>query len=268
VRQINRKGCLAEGRIRVALVICGILTLASAPASVASQDQEALLRRGLTLLEQGVNALDVALVREAMTDFQKASSMPESGRLARYYGALSAYRIANILIDSDRRVAVAELNSAIDQLEDLTSSHPEWAEPLCLLAGCYGQKIMARPLQAIFLGPKYNSAIEQAEKLDPANPRVVLFRAIGTLNAPRAFGGDREKAIAGLRQAADLFSAQEASTSMEPSWGQEDALAWLGIAYRDAGEIDSARQAFSRALELNPEYGWVKEVLLPALPPR
>jgi tetratricopeptide (TPR) repeat protein len=33
----------------------------------------------------------------------------------------------------------------------------------------------------------------------------------------------------------------------------------------DRGNLEEARAAFERALEINPEFGWVKHTLLPSL---
>jgi tetratricopeptide (TPR) repeat protein len=173
----------------------------------------------------------------------------------------------NLQIAVERREIVHSVNEAVEVLEELTSDEPDWAEGFVLLAGCYGQKISVRPLQVIGLGAKYNEAIERAEELAPENPRVLLMRAIGQLNAPRVFGGDPEAGLKGLERAIAIFRDRQPSVSSEPSWGYEDALAWLGIARREAGDIDAARQAFESVLEVNPDFRWVKDVLLPELPP-
>ncbi|MFC1530340.1 hypothetical protein ACFL6R_06460 [Gemmatimonadota bacterium] len=249
-------------------MIVGVLMLGLSPSPGMCYGQEATLQNGLALLERGVNILEVDPIMEAAGIFDRISEAGDVRRVARYYHALAEYRMANILIETGRRDAVRMLNSAIERLEGLSEDHPDWAESLALLAGCYGQKISLRPLQAITLGSKFNAAMDRAEELAPDNPRVVLFRAIGRLNAPGAFGGDREAAMTGFRRADMLFSKQPVAGGDEPVWGHEDTLAWMGIAWRDAGETEEARQAFTRVLALNPEYGWVKDILLPGLPPR
>nr|WP_279311490.1 tetratricopeptide repeat protein [Salinibacter ruber] len=50
-----------------------------------------------------------------------------------------------------------------------------------------------------------------------------------------------------------------------PSWGHAEAHAWVGVAHMEAERYDPARTAFKTALDLNPDYGWVRSVLLPRL---
>ena len=66
----------------------------------------------------------------------------------------------------------------------------------------------------------------------------------------------------GFRRAAELFALGAPADPIRPEWGHSQAWAWLGIAHRDRGETELARAAFERALEINPEFGWVRNGLL------
>ena len=50
-----------------------------------------------------------------------------------------------------------------------------------------------------------------------------------------------------------------------PSWGHAHAHMRLGIAYMDQRELEKARSSFEKALEINPDFGWVKDELIPSL---
>ena len=69
----------------------------------------------------------------------------------------------------------------------------------------------------------------------------------------------------GFRRAAELFSREKPADPLEPSWGHSEAFAWLGLAYLDRNEKEPAGAAFQKALQINPDFGWVKYVLLPEL---
>ena len=79
------------------------------------------------------------------------------------------------------------------------------------------------------------------------------------------FGGSREKGLQGFQRAAELFAQEEPTDPIQPAWGHREAYAWLGIAYQNRGELESARAAFEKALEIDPDFGWVKYWLLPGL---
>ena len=66
----------------------------------------------------------------------------------------------------------------------------------------------------------------------------------------------------GFRRATELFAREIPADPIQPEWGHSQAYAWLGIAQVDRGEKELARAAFERALEINPEFGWVKNGLL------
>ena len=63
----------------------------------------------------------------------------------------------------------------------------------------------------------------------------------------------------------ELFAKEEIRDPLQPSWGYDEACAQLGIMRQDAGDIEGAREAFVKALEVNPNNGWVKSQLLPGL---
>ena len=64
--------------------------------------------------------------------------------------------------------------------------------------------------------------------------------------------------------AIELF-ADDAPEAPLPAWGHAEAYAWLGQTHAALGQVGEARAAFERALEVEPGYGWVQEVLLPGL---
>ena len=74
-------------------------------------------------------------------------------------------------------------------------------------------------------GMKYSSlsheALDQAEKLNPNNPRVYYLNGTNTFHTPKAFGGGKEKAKPLFEKAAGLFESQKPANAIEPDWGSE-----------------------------------------------
>lgn len=66
-----------------------------------------------------------------------------------------------------------------------------------------------------------------------------------------------------MKKAAELFDRWKETNPLQPSWGKEVVYAWIGIAHLKRNETILAKRAFEKALEINPEYGWVKNVWLP-----
>jgi tetratricopeptide (TPR) repeat protein len=163
----------------------------------------------------------------------------------------------------DRRETV--LKDAISHLKRATKTDPEMADAWALLAGCYGQMMGINPMKGMSLGPKSSQALKKAKKLAPQNPRVWIISGTQDYFTPSMFGGDKERALKKFKKAARLAEQESIDDPLMPSWGHAEAYTWIGIAQMNAERYAEARSAFEKALDLNPDYGWVKAVLLPKL---
>ena len=91
-----------------------------------------------------------------------------------------------------------------------------------------------------------------------------MLRGIGNLFKPKLFGGGADKAEKDLVKAIALFATDKPAPPA-PDWGHAEAYAWLGQVYAERKQVDEAREAYRKALELRPDFGWVAHELLPAL---
>ena len=232
------------------------------------QSADSLLASGRQMLYAGENQGSLDAMYAARAVFERALVDSSLGAWPHYYIALADCRIANLLLgagDKNKKAASGHLKSAVEHLREATRIDPEAAEAYALLSGAYGRQIGLSPVKSMFLGPKAGKAIGKAMELAPDNPRVVLSAAIGDFNTPRVFGGNKERAMQGFRRAARLFALEKPADPLEPSWGHSETFAWLGLAYMDRDDRKRAGAAFEKALEIDPDFGWVKYVLLPEL---
>ena len=140
-------------------------------------------------------------------------------------------------------------------------------ESYALLSSVIGQQIGSNPLKGMMLGPKSNSAMEDAIQADPRNPRVWLLNGIGAIFKPAMFGGGHERAEQYLRKSIQLFETDKPEAPA-PAWGREEAWIWLGQLFEEQKKWDDAKQAYQKALEIEPNNAWVKATLLPELDKR
>lgn len=112
------------------------------------------------------------------------------------------------------------------------------------------------------LGPRAGSEHQRAQGLAPENPRVLLAGGVSLLFKPAFVGGSPEKALKAFEKAVELFK-KEVPHGEAPSWGAAEAYMWVGQAQQRLGDRTAAKAAFLKALELAPEYRYVKYVLLP-----
>jgi tetratricopeptide (TPR) repeat protein len=188
--------------------------------------------------------------------------------LAEYYRGYADYRLGVVVYRMDKEKSIAYLDSAVDHLDRAIGMDKDLAEADALLSSCYGIKISHAPLKGLVLGPKASSAMEKARELAPGNPRVALLDAIRIFNTPSLFGGSKEEGLQAMQKAAELFDQWVPADSLVPDWGKAEVYAWIGLAHLDRKESILARKAFERALQIDPDYGWVKYGLLPKISTR
>lgn len=252
-------------RRSLAWLVAIVLLLGVGAVPAAAQSADSLIIRGKTLLHEGNNVADLDQIAEARSLFARAIEDDSRAALAHYYVARADDRLANYLMQQDEDRALDRINSAIDHLETATELEPEFADAYALLASMYGRKIALKPLVGMILGPKSDRVLDKAKELAPDNPRIVYITAVADYNKPSMWGGDKDRALKGLHRAVGLFAQETHDDPLAPSWGHEDAYAWLAIAYMDREAYSEARTALEEALEVNPDFGWVKTVLLPKL---
>ena len=240
----------------------------SPAAARLSQPADSLIAAGRADLRAGMNQGDLEPMMAARAAFERAAANAERAGWARYYAALAGYRIANHLLareeDSKDR-ASAHLESAVESLKEVIRLDAESAEAYALLNSVYGRQISLNPMKGMLLGRRSKRALDKAEELAPDNPRVVLAAALSDFNTPGMWGGDKGRAMEGFRRAAALFALEEPADPLQPVWGHREVYAWIGVAHLDRDERDEAKAAFEKALEIDPDFGWVRYVLLPGV---
>lgn len=238
-----------------------------------AQPAASLLTNGKNILQQGVSEGNLDALYTARATFERALTDKNLSAWSHYYIALTDYRIANYLLAQGKKnkdQASKHLKEATEHLEEATreditreDAKTTAAEVYALLSSVYGRQISLSGIKGMFLGPKSGNLLKKAEQLAPDNPRVVLSAAISAFNTPKMWGGSKERALEGFQRAAYLFAREKPTDPVHPVWGHGETYAWLGIAYMDRDEKDSARTAFEKALEIDPDNGWVKYDLLP-----
>lgn len=155
------------------------------------------------------------------------------------------------------------LERAEDALEASLAAKP-MAETHALQASVYGLMIGEKHELGSLLGQRIDGIYARALSLDPKNPRVWLLKGIGDFYTPAAFGGGAEAALRSLERAAAAFETDD-PTPPEPRWGRVDVHVWLGQVHASLGDTEKAREAYQRALALEPRHSWVRDELLPGL---
>lgn len=229
-----------------------------------SIESEALFVEGQELLQQAIDTSNPDQLYEAQKLFDRVRQNGNYEIFALYYLALCEYRLATLFAATPGE-QVECINRTIEHLKEAIELEDNFSDAYALLASAYGQKLSLKPHLGMALGPDTKRVLEKSKRLDGNNPRVVLIDGMSDYYTPTMFGGDKKRAISKMEQALELFAKEEIRDPFQPSWGYDEACAHLGIMRQEDGDIEGAREAFVKALDVNPNNGWVKSQLLPGL---
>jgi tetratricopeptide (TPR) repeat protein len=253
-----------ENRMNATLIAASLILCGSTQAqTLSSRDKWADSAR---VEIETANALgDLTRLREAAALLERVlTAFPDDPLLLHYLG-YARYREATVMqgrkADDKEYRPVLE---AADSLLERSASKLQLPETYAVRASVLGQLIGSNPIRGMTLGPRSSRALDRAVELGPTNPRVWLMRGIGAMFTPSMFGGGLDKAEEYIKKALSLFPNDQPAPAM-PAWGHAEAHIWLGQVHQRRDRIDDARQAYIKALELQPDNGWVKHVLLPGL---
>lgn len=216
-------------------------------------------------VERGSHTFDKSTLMQGHSMLERALAMDPDNVLLQYHLSHAEYRLMTYLLNREKDNFDPVADRAEERLETILSKKPDWSEAQALLSGVYGLMIGHTWTRAMTLGPRANRLAQQASENDPDNPRAWLMHGSQKLNTPKMFGGSIEEAIEAFEKSVELFESAADTAPLSPSWGYTDALVWLGIAYERLDRDEEALAVFHKALEIEPEFGWVMYNLLPAL---
>jgi tetratricopeptide (TPR) repeat protein len=243
--------------------IAALLVATAIPAYAQTSPTRIVIDSARTEIDHAVERGDIDRLSGALALLERAATASPDDPWVHHYMGYAWYRKAILsqqMLDADPK---PDLERARTTLERSIRLRPI-AESHAVLSSVLGQMIGSNPIKGMTLGPKSDAEMEKAVALGPQNPRVWMLRGVGALYTPAMFGGGMDKAESHLTKAIDLF-ARDGAAAPAPQWGRAEAHAWMGQVQAKRKNIAAARASYQRALELEPENGWVKLVLLPAL---
>lgn len=191
----------------------------------------------------GLDARAAALHAEAEKAASDAAKWHRAA-VAYSYAAEVAYELR------DKRASLHAAETGVREAEKAVSINPKVADYYRILGTLCGQVIPANPiLGALAYGKKAKEALDKAIELDPKSSPAHVAHGVGYFYLPANFGGGPDNAIKDYKRA----------IALDPS--NADAWLWMGVALAKQGQNKPARDAFAKALQLEPGRLWAKQQL-------
>jgi tetratricopeptide (TPR) repeat protein len=200
-------------------------------------------------LESARDRQDRATLEKLAADAAAAAAKAPNDADAQYNCALAYSYVAEVAMETkDRKAGRGFAEQGIKAAEKATSMKPANAEYFRVLGTLYGQAI-TDIMSGLSYGPKAKDAINKAVEKAPKSSMMYVARGVGNYYLPSQLGGGAKIAIPDFQKAIEL-DAKNA-----------EAYLWLGLSLRKENRDADARQAFAKALELNPNRVWTKQQL-------
>lgn len=140
----------------------------------------------------------------------------------------------------------------------------ETADYHAYFAAYYGFKIGLKNWQAPLLGPKSMEHAKKALEQDSLNFQANMEMGNIWKHMPPLFGGSDKKALNYYLTALRIIEKSE-KNSTEKNWMYLNLLAITGQIQNELGNQEAARFFLKKALDLEPNFIWVKKELWPTL---
>jgi tetratricopeptide (TPR) repeat protein len=203
-----------------------------------------------TSLLSARNRQDRAALERMGSSRLKAAAMQARNGALQYEAAQAQSYLSEVALElRDKKMARAAAEAGIGAARAAVSIDPNNAEYHRVLGTLCGQVIPADPMAGLQHGRCAKEEIETALKLNPKSALSWVSSGVGKFYLPAMFGGGVDLALKDFQKAAQL------DPKLDEAW------LWIGLAHRKSQRHAEARQAFQKALALNPERVWTRQQL-------
>ncbi len=241
--------------------VLAILLVLASPRVHANSDADKLTGTGIVEFTNAYRDWDGARFTTAVNLFQRACTN-SSATVTNYYwlGTAEFHRLLELLgrpaSPTNKPASKAALDAAVDAFTQAVKLDGSHAESHALLGTLYGMKISDNVLRAAWLGPRVQRELKLALATGANNPRVQYLLGMSQFYTALR-NASRREALTNLLAAEKLFEA-EAKTpaaALEPRWGHDSCLTFIGSSYEKLGQRAEAEVYFRKALAMHPQDG-------------
>jgi tetratricopeptide (TPR) repeat protein len=161
----------------------------------------------------------------------------------------------------DKKSAARMMEKFENHLDRLMDRYPNTANYHAFKAALYGYKIGLSPWMAPFYSFPHQREVDKAIALRTNEALPLIEQGNSYYFRPSFVGGNKQKAMLSYAAAFAINS----KNNPECNWVFFNNGAWLGQVYTKLGYPDKARSVYKQILNVNPNFQYVKDELLPQL---
>ena len=163
-----------------------------------------------------------------------------------------------------KREAESYLSVAQENLDELTDKFGKTSESNAFNAAFVAYEISLNPIKAPFIGLKCMKYGDTALKQDSLN-HFALIQYGNIMNyMPEAFGGSKDKALLYYKKAKEVMRVDD--SLYKENWLYMNLILTIADIYKNKKDYESTKQYYLEALELEPGYKFVEELMENLIP--
>ena len=212
---------------------------------------------------------DLAGLERLRSEVLPLTADPAWGYLAHYWAGFASWRLA--INGASHGMSAADLRAHLERaLADFEASirrRDDFADSHAAAAGVSSWLPVFLDTTAVQAGiERYKRHLARAKELAPDNPRLRWVEAAPYLFTPVDRGGNPARAIELYHRMVEVSGSPVASSPL-PDWGKPEGLMSLAYAHLNQPEpdLESAEKEAHAALGLQPDWSYVKDILLPQI---
>lgn len=249
---------------------CRSAAPARSPDGDPPERRLAAAKQRIMAADYGADLAGLARLRQEVAPLE---DHPTLGYLAHYWAGFASWRIAingashqmsAADLQANLQRSLADFDASIHQKDDFADAYAAAFLVDAWLTGMSGIKDRAALLEQY---QRLQPRLRRAKELAPDNPRVLWAEASVYLYAPPENGGNVPRALEIYRRMSEVSPAVSDASSPLPDWGKPESLMSLAYAHlsQKPPDLAAASEEAHAALRLQPEWVYVREVLLPKI---
>lgn len=200
------------------ITLATVFVLTTGQLAAQEDDQyTSAMKEGLELLQAAESSDDLMA---ASNHFERIASAEGDKWLPGYYASYALTMVSFNEQNGEKKDEILDL--AQDWVDKISDIEGKESEIFALQAMIYQARIQVDPMaRGAEMSMLQMSALQEAEDLNPDNPRIFFLRGQNTYYTPEFFGGGAEAARPILEEAKKKYDAYEVEDELAPDWGKE-----------------------------------------------